>query len=476
MAETARTEKRWLVCPVCNASVAEGRSSCPRCEEDLTGLVLMDDAAPNQYNQGLDAVRQEKLEEAAGHLLAALALDPDHVPALVVLGKVRAQQQRYDQAIGYWRRALELDPENRAAQAGIAKAERLHVRLQRSRRIRAGAFLAAVAVLALLAGLLALWGTRLKGDLTATSATSTAAIAQVTDWAAVAQATDIAAVAQVTVTPPATIEPTAPPSTPEPQLAGPVREALAGDPDLGPLGITVEQIDTAIQLSGQVPNEDLKAAAEALAKGVAGVGAVDSTGLLVVPSDLAKQAQAKLGADPATLGLAVNVEQVGRSLRLSGSVASAEVRNQIIRLASDIEGVDLVDAEGLLVAGPDLAARVQEALKADDSLAYAHLEVQQLGAGIALKGYVLGADLKLQAETVARSVEGVGLVDAGLIEVWSMYTVKNGESLHSIARRCYGNEAKWLDIFNANQPLIAKPSLIHVGWQLVMPSLSQGCP
>jgi nucleoid-associated protein YgaU len=89
---------------------------------------------------------------------------------------------------------------------------------------------------------------------------------------------------------------------------------------------------------------------------------------------------------------------------------------------------------------------------------------------------VLGADLKLQAETVARSAEGVGLVDAGLIEVWSVYTVKNGDTLHSIARRCYGNEAKWLDIFNANQPLIAKPSLIHVGWQLVMPSLSQLCP
>ena len=467
MAETVRAEKRSLVCPVCSATVAEGRSSCPRCKEDLTGLVLMDDAAPNQYNQGLDAVRQGKLEDAAEHLLAALALDPDHVPALVVLGKVRAQQQRYEQAIGYWRRALELDPENRAAQAGIAKAERLRVRFQRGRRFRAGAVVATVALLALLAGLLALWGTRLRGDLTATGATATAAIARVTD---------IVAVAQVTVTPPVTIEPVTPTPTPEVQLEEPVLKALAGDPDLGSLGITVEQIGTAIQLSGQVPNEDLKAAAEALAKGVAGVGAVDSTALLVSPPDLAKQAQAKLAADPATQGLAVGVEQVGRSLRLSGSVASAEVRNQVIQLAGDVEGVDLVDAEGLLVAGPDLAARVQEALKADDSLAYAHLEVEQIGAGIVLKGYVLDADLKLQAETVARSVEGIGLVDAGQIEVWSIYTVKNHDSLRSIARRCYGNEAKWVDIFNANQPLIADWNLIHVGWRLVMPSLSQGCP
>jgi nucleoid-associated protein YgaU len=465
MAETARTEKRSLVCPVCNASVAAGRSSCPRCEEDLTGLVLLDDAAPNQYNQGLDAVRQGKPEEAAEHLLAALALDPDHVPALVVLGKVRAQQQRYEQAIGYWRRASELDPENRAAQAGIAKAERLRVRLQRSRRFRSGALLAAVAVLALLAALLAMWGTRAKGELTAISAASTAAIAQVTDRAAVAL---------VTVTPPATIEPVSPTPTPEVQLEEPVRDALAGDPDLELLKISVQQAGTTIQLSGEVPNQGVKAVAEALAKGVAGVGAVDSTGLLVTPPDLAKQALEKLRSDPSTQGLALRVEQVGHSLRLSGSVTSAEARDQVIQLVGDVEGVDLVDAEGLSVAGPDLAMRVQQALKEDGALASLALQVRQVGAGIILQGSVPDLDLKLQAEALARHVAGVELVDVGQIEVKPVaveYVVERGDSLVSIARRFYSDGAKWPVIFEANRAIIDRPALIRVGMRLVIPPL-----
>lgn len=49
------------------------------------------------------------------------------------------------------------------------------------------------------------------------------------------------------------------------------------------------------------------------------------------------------------------------------------------------------------------------------------------------------------------------------------YTVQRGDTLYSIARRQYGDQARWRDIYNANRDQISNPNQLAVGMMLVMP-------
>jgi nucleoid-associated protein YgaU len=50
------------------------------------------------------------------------------------------------------------------------------------------------------------------------------------------------------------------------------------------------------------------------------------------------------------------------------------------------------------------------------------------------------------------------------------YTVKPGDSLSKIAKREYGDAAKWRKIFEANRDQIKDPDLIQPGWELKIPA------
>lgn len=50
------------------------------------------------------------------------------------------------------------------------------------------------------------------------------------------------------------------------------------------------------------------------------------------------------------------------------------------------------------------------------------------------------------------------------------YTVKSGDSLSKIAKREYGDAAKWHAIFDANRDKIKDPDLIHPGQVLTLPN------
>ncbi len=49
------------------------------------------------------------------------------------------------------------------------------------------------------------------------------------------------------------------------------------------------------------------------------------------------------------------------------------------------------------------------------------------------------------------------------------YTVVAGDTLSRIAKRYYGDAARWREIYDANRDLIQNPDLIHVGWELKIP-------
>ncbi len=52
------------------------------------------------------------------------------------------------------------------------------------------------------------------------------------------------------------------------------------------------------------------------------------------------------------------------------------------------------------------------------------------------------------------------------------YTVVSGDSLSKIAKREYGDGARWHAIFDANRDQISNPDLIHPGQVLTIPPLS----
>jgi nucleoid-associated protein YgaU len=49
------------------------------------------------------------------------------------------------------------------------------------------------------------------------------------------------------------------------------------------------------------------------------------------------------------------------------------------------------------------------------------------------------------------------------------HTVQKKETLYSIARQYYGDQAKWKDIYQANHSDISDPNKIRVGQRLVIP-------
>lgn len=50
-----------------------------------------------------------------------------------------------------------------------------------------------------------------------------------------------------------------------------------------------------------------------------------------------------------------------------------------------------------------------------------------------------------------------------------IYVVQKGDTLFNIARKCYGAERKWRDIWEANKAQIPDPNKLRVGQELILP-------
>lgn len=74
------------------------------------------------------------------------------------------------------------------------------------------------------------------------------------------------------------------------------------------------------------------------------------------------------------------------------------------------------------------------------------------------------------------NVEGIAAVDDRLsveeeVPTSTFYTVKSGDTLSKIAKAQYGNAMKYMDIFEANQPMLDDPNKIYPGQVLRIPVL-----
>ncbi len=80
------------------------------------------------YRQGFDLQRSKRSEEALASYLAALELDPDHVPTLYEIGWSYWVLERWAECVATWERVLELQPEHADAKRELPGA-RTNLRL-----------------------------------------------------------------------------------------------------------------------------------------------------------------------------------------------------------------------------------------------------------------------------------------------------------------------------------------------------------
>jgi cytochrome c-type biogenesis protein CcmH/NrfG len=107
-------------CPMCEAPQPVPADSCPSCHGDLRPLLRLADLADWHYNQAVAAAHTRHWSTAAEHLTVTMALRPDDVDALVLLGKVRLHQRRRQRALEIWQRAGELAPDRADIPAAVA--------------------------------------------------------------------------------------------------------------------------------------------------------------------------------------------------------------------------------------------------------------------------------------------------------------------------------------------------------------------
>ncbi|MFN8472518.1 MAG: BON domain-containing protein [Anaerolineae bacterium] len=448
MTGTTSWHRKGTACPICKTTVLPGQDACPECGEDLTLLVLLDSIADGHYNEGLRLATEGDTIAAIEQMLKALAFDPKHVAAGVALGKLYAQSGQYDAAAAAWKQALALDPQNASAQAGLHKLD--IVRSGASTRPVSRLWLSAAAVLAvLLLAALALG----RGY-----------------WLNQPRAADIAS-RPPTIPIPSPIPTTLPTPAP-PDLAAPVAAALRADGELSSLGLDVRQAGRVVYLRGAVQTPDQRRRAESLAKGVAGVEAVDSSDLAIVPRPLAQQVEQALKAAPQLSGATIAAKQVGDVIRLNGSVATPRIKGQAEEIAGKVSGVALVDSRDLVVAVPPLAEAARRALQADPLTTGLNVTVEQAGSALKLAGSVPTLKARLDAETVARQAPGVELVDASGVVVQPTMreiTVQAGDTLMGLAQQYYGDPGAWRAIYEANRLGLSSPGLIRVGSRLTLP-------
>jgi len=52
---------------------------------------------------------------------------------------------------------------------------------------------------------------------------------------------------------------------------------------------------------------------------------------------------------------------------------------------------------------------------------------------------------------------------------YTIYVVKDGDTLTKIADEVYGQSKRWKDIYEANRDVIKNPDFIYIGWKLKIP-------
>lgn len=325
--------------------------------------------------------------EAALTLLTTL---PPTLPAVLDLqARIFAQQGRLAEASHSWRQAQANDSDNTDYQAGLNHITQL----------QQGTYglLSRRAILASLLILFVCW----------LSITAMRRPVRELEAALAGMEQQMASLQQQTEVAPT---PNDPSPTPLPRLPlAMVQRELKMAPTLTSFDLQVQQEGQVLYLSGVLPDFALKVQVEELVKSIPGIGAVDSTRLLVSLPPLAQAVRAALNQHEVTARLDVTIQQIGQTIWLAGVVPTLADKETLTTVATSVEGVVAVETQGVVIVPPASLSR--------------------------------------------------------------QYVVQPGDSLGSIATLFYGDPDQWPLLYRANRQQLPGPNLIYPGTLLEIPPL-----
>jgi hyperosmotically inducible protein len=210
-----------------------------------------------------------------------------------------------------------------------------------------------------------------------------------------------------------------------------VRTALLLSKHVSPYDIKVETTQAEVTLDGQVPSEQIKAVAGAIALDTSGVKAVHNN-LGINPSTARNPETQGLGERVADLeiktlvsedlsqngdlaGKHIATDVKNRTVTLSGTVETSAQKNQAEQIAWQVTGVQGV-TDNLSAANAQtnpesvddkLAHRVEFELYSTKAISLKTVQIHADNGTVTLSGNVTSRAEKLLAEKTAQSVEGV---------------------------------------------------------------------
>jgi hyperosmotically inducible protein len=217
-----------------------------------------------------------------------------------------------------------------------------------------------------------------------------------------------------------------------------VRTALLLSKHVSPYDIHVETNEGAVTLTGQVPSEELKTMAGAIAQDTSGVKEVHNE-LTVNPAasrnaeieglgDRVRDLEIKImvadgvSKNPELKDKGIDAQVQKRVVTLSGNVDTNAQKYTAEQIAWAVSGVEKVE-DNLRAANPEaapesaddkLARRVEFELYSTRAFALKTVHISALNGTVTLSGSVSSRAEKLLAEKIARSVDGVKRVENNL--------------------------------------------------------------
>lgn len=108
-------------------------------------------------------------------------------------------------------------------------------------------------------------------------------------------------------------------------------------------------------------------------------------------------------------------------------------------------------------------------LREDTSLGGLEVRLFRLGPFVWCEGKAWTHAQKERASRILRSAPGVQAADVTGLRVTHEYRTSPGETLTTISRRIYGDEARWRDLFQANRDRIDDPRRLRTNLTLRIP-------
>ncbi|GGS11782.1 LysM peptidoglycan-binding domain-containing protein [Deinococcus sedimenti] len=239
-----------------------------------------------------------------------------------------------------------------------------------------------------------------------------------------------------------------------------VKDAINENPVLAPLNLQVSEKGGVVTVTGRVPRQSVTGLITMMAQGINGVKSVDISGVAV-------DQLAAGPAQPAPTAPTPSVTEIAPSTGNMNARPSDDM---------DAEVQEIED-------NSRIAKAVLSAIRSNGELADDPIDVLQSGKTVILRGVVDNDHEQRLLEKVARGVEGVSGVDLSGVRVAqgakemakekdadtgdTVYVVKAGDSLSSIAERYYGDPMQYKKIAHFNN--ISNPDLIHPGDRIRIP-------